>query len=226
MKDYSKSASNLGEGIRRELFGSDEAVVPTLRELMIGQPAEVTDRIAKQWGIVGTSFPRSLGTLFSSSANAITHLDQWKFTLRAAQCAALADRRLQARLVSSPNAADDPRAVVLQTIHKIGTGAIGLLESVTGIDLREDSTRRPEGWPKEVMKEKVPQLCMKPFVVVKVMAGFADLSLTEKPPENPHDSMEALFRLGTVAAVLGHELHIEFVSFSHPADETLVGQQR
>ncbi len=224
MTDYSKTASNLGRGIYQEFIGADGAIIPRLQDLIAGHPQDVVaPRIAEYWEIVPISVDKALRMLSYTSVGSVPYADNWKFPLRAAQCAALADRRLKAALVPRTELKDSPREVAIRTIHDIGRRAVDLMHSVLDPSLLRAGSDIASNWD-EAAKERVALLGMKPHTFVRIIAGFVDMAapggLSDLLETAPTAAMHALYRIGTAAAVVGHELQIEFVPFNDEVAST------
>lgn len=221
MADYSKMATNLGGRIYHEFFRSDEAVVPALEQIVKGGSPDDAREIARLWGMTGPeSLPFYFRALSETMPSTISHKVDWLFMLRSAQCAALADKTLQARLVASANSADGPHEATIKTIQDVGSKAFGCLRSSINTEFLGDPTYHAEAWSDEDLAH-ISGLGIRPFAFFKSMRVFAGWSDPERLPrllhDGPHDSMRALYRIGTAAAILGHELQIDFVPFDQPS---------
>lgn len=220
MTDYSKMANNLGLGLHSEFIKGEDAVIPVLQRLLASQPGAVLSSIAEYWGVEPISVNKGLQTLAYTSVGSLPHADVWKFPLRAAQCAALADRRMKASLAVSSEAQSKPREATLKTIHDIGCRAVGLMHGVINPSLLKDTTSVAANWDNET-KSRVASLGIRPHGFVRAMAGFMELvapvNLSELIENGPHKSLQALYRIGTAAAVMGHELKVEYIPFNNDA---------
>jgi len=226
--EYSKSPLWLGSLLHEQFCAYPDAIFPQLKKLVAdednlaeasGYMVEVKGSIAEQWDVTPENLAKSWGTIADVRPGSMHHASRWLFLLRIAQCAALADRRIEARLVPNSTIAEDPHVLATETIYNLGQRAVTLLGTV--LDTRflayPSVAQHPQN---NISKDKIRELCLGPRAFAKVMNNFANFVAPGQLPillENgPHASTKALYYMSTVAAVAGRELEISFVPFDKP----------
>lgn len=177
----------------------------------------VVGAIAGVWGIKDTNHLISkLGKIAEIPERNLGTTNNWKSTLRVAQCAAMAGLRINANLVPLRSIAEDPHVIAVDTICNLGQRAISLLAGVIDTKFLTDNNRSALGWDAE-NKDKVEQLGFKPDMFIKAMTTFYGSVKPENRPNllnnGPHVYMGAFYRASTAAAVVGQGIHIDFVPF-------------
>lgn len=216
MTDFRKSPGSLGVKLH-EQFCRPKAVVPVLHDVVAARSETVKDYIGEQWGnSTGEGVLKSLKGLMGIRDTSVAHKDEWKFLLRVAQCAALADKQMQARLVPVEEATTHPKVAAIETIHDLGQRSLALLGDAMDAGFLTDPERTADTWDRDTVI-KISQLGLRPHVFFKVMRGVADLITPERLSgfleQGAPDSTQSLYRIGTAAAVVGQGLHVEFVPF-------------
>jgi len=225
MRDIRKSPNNLSQAIYNGLAIGEQAVLPELQRLITDQNVDgvLAPIIADAWEFreVG-SVPGALRTILSLQPMDLAHKDPWKFPLRVVQCAALNDRAMRAQLVSDPSLSGDARRAAIENIRGIGRQATGFLAEVIDVETLARPSSGSE-WSDDASK-KVEKLCLKRSAFAVSMTSFVDVVTAiqdDSSWENkvPH-TLQGLFRLQSLAAIVGQDLQIEFVEADTSPDDS------
>lgn len=206
MANQSKSPLHLGGDMYDQFCKPPDAVIPRLQTLVSHSGTETLQRVAEQWGISEQHASKSVGALADTPRSSVHHVASWGFLLRTAQIAAFSDMSLRAVLAPTHDTSKEPQVLVGTTIHSIGQRALSLLDGLHSEEYRT--------WDKDILN-RVAELSIKPYDFARIITKYTQLSGSEELAQkiSANSLLGGLYRVCTAAAVVGHELQVEFAPF-------------